>query len=327
MIKKEVVGFDLGNGFMKRTYDGKKVFVDPAVYAPIQDQSLNFAQWDNITTINKRPAIIGQEALVAKMNVKQAVGEDDFSRYTTDEYRDLLVATIVSDLKKNVLIETLVLGVPVQHQKMKLGEQLRERFSKKKFENVQVNNKAYTIAVEDAVVIPQPMGTYFIENYQADLSEEYVLIVDGGHGTIDYTAINQKRLLSADGNDHGLKNLYLTIRDQLVLKYPGIKLTAYDVQQVIATRTLKYKGKFEKINDEMFNTALQLQFSIILDELVSKYNSFVDFDKVIFTGGFVHTFKEQIKALKKEHDNVHVVAHPQTANVRGFYLFGKGLSK
>jgi hypothetical protein len=327
MITKQVVGFDLGNGYMKRTYDGKKVFVDPAVYAPMQEAAFNLAHWDNIAVINKVPAILGKESLIAKMNVKYAVGEDDFSRYESDEYRDLLLATIVVDLKKSVCIETLVLGLPVQHQKMKLGEKLKKRLEHKTFENVKVNNKVYTVTIKKVVVIPQPMGTYFVKDMIDDLSDDYVLIIDGGFGTIDYTAINQERLLSADGNDQGLKKLYLVIRDQLYLKYPGIKLTPHDVQQIITSRKMKYQGQMRDVSDELFNTAISYQFSIILDELISKYNSFVDFDKVIFTGGFVYTFKEQIDKLQREYGNIVVMESPQFANVRGYYLFGKRFSK
>jgi hypothetical protein len=324
MQVRKVVAFDLGNGYMKRCYDGKNVSVDPAIYAFIKEQAFDLSQWDNICKINNRFAIIGTQAAITKSNAKTVVGEDDINRYKTQEYTDMLLSTLMMDLKCSTKIEKLILGLPIQHQKMGISEDIKKLFENKQFENVYLNGHSYKIYIKDVIVMPQPMGTYFYMNAKDKLDDEHILIVDGGFGTVDYNEINTKKILSSYGNNAGLKKLYTIVQEQLELKYPGTKLTLYDVQKIIDSGTIKYMGKTELVDKALYSPAFNLQFSIITDDIINRYNSYAQFDRVIFTGGFANAFKDQIVALQHDYGNIKVAENAQTANVLGFYRFGRG---
>ena len=323
MKNLSIVAIDIGNGYIKRTYDGKNVMVDPATFSYIQAQQFSLSNWDNIISINGQEAIYGQEAVLSKGQLHMPLGEQDVNRYETEEFKDMVLATLALDRKQNMLIEKLVLGLPIQHMKFGKADILKKVFEHKEFDNIQCNDSRYKIAIKEVIVMPQPMGSFFYYTTKQKEPIESILIIDGGFGTIDYTEIHNNRITYSDGNDNGVKRVYAQLQEQLMQQYVGAKYTLYDVEKAIRNGFVKYKGKQAELNTEVLDMVLKLQFNVALEPIVHKYGSYVDFDVVLFTGGFTEVFRNEILHLQQDNENIVLCDKPQAANVLGYYTFGR----
>lgn len=309
-----IYAIDLGNGFAKRTF-GKGTFVDPTVYAY---PNTFFGDGDTlaISINNQNGFLLGQDAVNSGQPLQFVLGDSNVKRYESDSYKQLVLAFIAKDMKANVQIEKLVLGLPIDHFKTK-KDTLVKAFAKTK--NLALSNgESYLIEIKDVLVVPQPMGTY-IQTLDT-MKQEVTLIVDAGYGTVDVSEMTGLNSVRNFGADIGLKQSFIEINGYLKETYADCHTSVGTVHDSLLNG-LKYKGTYIDIfEDEFIQQSLKTHFDRLYAMLVENYGSFTKFDKVIFTGGTAEMHKKHIEA--KDEPNFVIVENPQTANVEGFYTFG-----
>ncbi|MGL5383783.1 MAG: hypothetical protein ACRDCC_09895 [Culicoidibacterales bacterium] len=310
-----IYAIDLGNGFSKRTF-GSETFIDPTVYA---FPNTFFGDGDKLAiSINNQQAfLLGTDAVNSGQPLQYVLGDSNIKRYESDSYKQLVLAFIAKDLKDDVTIEKLVLGLPIDHFKAK-KDALVKSFAKTK-NLAMCNGESYLIDIKEVMVVPQPMGTY-IHTLNSQ-KQEVTLIVDAGYGTVDVAELTGLNSVRNFGADIGLKQAFIEINSYLKETYADCHISVGTVHDALLNG-LKYKGAYIDIfEDEFIQQALKNHFDRLYAMLVENYGSFTKFDKVIFTGGTAEMHKKHIEA--KEEPNFIIVKNPQTANVEGFYTFGK----
>ncbi|NGY84897.1 ParM/StbA family protein [Bacillus megaterium] len=318
---RDVYAIDLGNGFSKRCFNGKAI-VDPAVFAI----PTSYYGTDNKKTINindTRDIYIGNDAFESGYLVENAIGEEDIKRYDSTEYKELLLGFMGKDLKQDTVIQLLILGLPVKHFKAK-REELQESYGNKKF-MVTAKGKQIVIEVKKCIVIPQPLGTYmYLESSKDfDTKTSKTLVIDGGSGTLDVTEMKGQEVLSTDGSNLGMNEPYEAIAVVLESKYNGLEINVNHVPDILLNG-LRFAGSNIQVNDMKEIVAiLDMHFKRVVNRVISKYKSFNKFDNVVWTGGMALSHSNRINAMNQP--NFMILKDGQTANVKGYYEFGRGL--
>jgi plasmid segregation protein ParM len=316
---RDVYSIDLGNGFSKRQF-GSKVIVEPSVFSV--PTSFYGTSNDRLVSLNDgRKLYIGSDAFESGYLVENAIGEEDIKRYDSPEFRELLFGFMAKDLKGDSTINLLTLGLPVKHFKQK-REELQAMAKGKKM--VSVGDKQIVLEIKNCIVVPQPLGTYmYLESKDFDTKGSKTLVIDGGSGTLDVTEMKGQEVISYDGANLGMNEPYAEIADLLETEYNGIDITVNHVPDILSNG-LRYQGGNIKVCDmPSVVKILDNHFALVLKKIIGKYKSFNKFDNVIWTGGMSLAHEKRINA--RSLPNFIILKDGQTANVKGYYEFGKGL--
>lgn len=316
MKTEKVVGLDLGNGFMKIVADDIEV-VEPSVYAlkPV----VSFQQGTDFSvTVDGQSFYLGNNALDSNLRVTSVVGNvDALTRYTSKEYKNLLFGFLAQVFGEDVTIEKLVLGLPNSHFAQCEGG-LVENFSNKK-EKVIVGEKTCTIRLEEVIVLPQPLGTYFY----SDVQQKDIIVIDLGNGTNDYTEINKLgNIINMFSSEDALRKYHLEVLNYVRKLYPTHQLSLIDVPKLEENGIKLTTGEHVVIVDAFVEALREKYAGYILQPVIEQYDYLSRFDKIIITGGGAEVFKESVKTLKKELPNIAIVDNAQLANAMGFYKHG-----
>jgi plasmid segregation protein ParM len=246
------------------------------------------------------------------------------ARYETPEFKKLFFGFIAKDFKQDVAIERLVTGLPVQHFKAKakvLEELLKGRTV------VKVNNSDIVVDIKNVSVIPQPIGTYLhlVANKSVTPNKDLTLIVDCGHGTLDVTELKGKTIVKRAGNNEGAKEAYIDIYNTLSEEYGSLKsLTISNIHNILRDGLLVGGSRINVKAMPGVQKILKRHFNSIFTFLQDNKFDLRSYDKVVFTGGVVHLYKDYFN--ERMEPNFLVVEDGQTANVRGYYEYGKALA-
>ena len=316
---RDVYSIDLGNGFAKRQF-GTKVIVEPSVFS-IPTNYFGTSNERLVSLNDDRKLYIGQDAFDSGYLVENAIGEEDIKRYDSPEYKELLFGFMAKDLKNDTSINLLVLGLPVKHFKQK-REELQAIAKGKKM--VSVGDKQIVLEIKNCIVVPQPLGTYmYLESKDFDTKGSQTLVIDGGSGTLDITEMKGQEVISHDGANLGMNEPYEEIVNILESEYNGIDITVNHIPDILENG-LRYQGGNIKINEvPSVVKVLDNHFNAVMKKIIAKYKSFNKFDNVIWTGGMALSHEKRINAKKLP--NFIILKDGQTANVKGYYEFGKGL--
>jgi plasmid segregation protein ParM len=315
-----IYAIDLGNGFSKRLFDGKNVLVDPSVYAEPLDY-FNIKKREKTLSVNDgRTIYIGKDAFDSGYTIKSALGDSDIERYDAPEFKELLFGFVGKDIADDADIELLVLGLPVQHFAKKAGL-LKDTAKGKKM--VKLHDKEIVLNIKDVVVIPQPLGTYMYMESQGHDTSARALIVDGGYGTLDMTEMKGKEVIGYDGSNLGMKQAFKDIYKVLTKDYDGIDIHINQIPDILDNGLRWAGGVVNVAGDPKICAILDSHFDDVYKRIIDIYDNTKRFDAVIWTGGMALTHKNRIEA--KQQKNYKVVEEGQTANVLGYYEFGKGL--
>lgn len=321
IIQKDVYALDLGNGYAKRKWGTRSFAVDPSVFAEPLDY-FNTANEKLINVNDSRDIYIGTDALNSGHTIENAIGEEDIERYSSQEFKDLLFGFMAKDCGTDTTIEVLVLGLPVKHFGNK-REQLQKLAKGKKM--VKVGQKDIIIDIKQCIVVPQPLGTYmYLEGLKKiDTAASQTLVIDGGSGTLDITEMRGREVISVDGSNLGMNMPNEQILDYLETQFNGIDITVNHIPDILENG-LKFAGGVVKVSDmKPVIEILDKHFAQVWKRIIQKYKSFNKFDNVVWTGGMALAHKARIEGKKLP--NFMVLEEGQSANVNGYFDFGKGL--
>lgn len=312
---------DLGNGFTKRMTK-KGAVIEPSVIGN-QPNYWNEEGYDAITFNGSNPYYIGEDVINAAITPIPALGDDDASRYESEEFKKLLFGFIGRDFKKSVTVPLLVTGLPVAHFKAK-SKALADMIKGVKVVNV--NGTDVVIDVKKVVVLPQPIGTYMYLVSKGDISptDEYTLIVDGGYGTVDITEMKGKSIVKRAGDEIGVKNAYIEINNYLVDRFGNMRNLSVSNMPYILKNGLKIEGTpidVAQIGD--VQRILEAHFNEVFSFIRNNRFDLKSYDKVVFTGGMALLHRHLIEA--KERANFIVIEEAQIANCLGYYEYGKAM--
>ena len=315
-----VYAIDLGNGFSKRLFGaGKRVVVDPSVYAQPLDYFKTKPSGKLISVNNNDGIYIGQDAFDSGYQIRSVLGDSGSERYRTPQYKELLFGFIGKDFKKDTHIDVLVLGLPVDHYKREKNTLVEFTAGKKVI--VEVDNKQITVSIDKTIVMPQPLGTYMHLEHTGHDIQKHVLVVDGGYGTLDITEMKGQEVLDYHGMDNGMKYAYKEIMQVLKHEYTGLKTSLPQVPYILRDG-LKYSGDTIRVNENVgIQNILNKHFEEVYNFIIDIYENTKKFDEVIWTGGMATAHESRIFA--KDQSNYTIVDEGQDANVRGFFDFGK----
>lgn len=312
---------DLGNGFTKRMTK-KGAVIEPSIIGN-KPNYWNEEGYDAIAFNGSTPYYIGKDVINAAITPIPALGDDDASRYESEEFKKLLFGFIGRDLKKSVTIPLLVTGLPVAHFKAK-SKVLADMIKGVKVVNI--NGTDVVIDVKKVVVLPQPIGTYMYLVSKGDISptDEYTLIVDGGYGTVDITEMKGKSIVKRAGDEIGVKNAYIEINNYLVDRFGNMRNLSVSNMPYILKNGLKIEGTpidVAQIGD--VQRILEAHFNDVFSFIRNNRFDLKSYDKVVFTGGMALLHRNLIEA--KERANFIVIEEAQIANCLGYYEYGKAM--
>ena len=318
-MKYKALGIDLGNGFIK-IVSQDKTLVEQAVfsYMPKADYSLKEVVSYNINGSN---ILLGQQAIDSKLELLSAVGNvDAISRYNSIDYFNLMYAFIYkfANTTEDITIDNLVIGLPNNHFKQCSVE------LKKMFENKKVIINDTVIHIKKVEVLPQPLGTYLVE----ELPGKEVLLIDLGQGTVDYTKVSPDGIIvDMFSTEDGVKKLHLDLLKYLADLDASSDLKLEDIPKIIQNGFSSLKGLKKEINELTVNELKTENAKRLLSPAIQRYNYLNNFDEIIIFGGGAEVYKEQIKDLSKELDNIRVVEDDaQLSNAKGFFIFANNLA-
>ncbi len=300
MSKRELktVAMDIGNGFTKLTSCGDIVSTHPSIYAesPLQFTGNHFG----LSINGSKYHTFGKEALF-NQNAKQVVANFDKSKYETEAYEALTIGILFNEFG-DVTIDRLVLGLP--NSETRFADSLKRMA---KTYTIIKDNTEYTLTINRIIVLPQPIGTYLNNK-----TNERLLIIDGGFGTVDITEISGGEVLRSWSTQFGMRDLYKRILAKIDSEMSGHGLNVFTTGLAMVNG-FSYGG--EKIKLSQFEAEKADHLKAVLDSVLELVDTINTYEKIIFTGGFAEAYKDQLPKAK----NITIVENPQIANVIGFY--------
>lgn len=322
---------DVGNGFSKRSWEVlengrviKHKRVEPSVFS--SPKSNFWQKTKNLVEVYDEELYLGTDALNSGHLLRSALGDSDFSRYESKEFKQLVWGFMAKDLQTEKEIDVLVMGLPVTHFRSK-REALISQFMDQVMV-VKIEGRPIVLKVKKVQVLPQPLGTYFyldaFKNLE-NLEESRILIVDGGYGTLDITEMKGLEITDVWGRNLGMKKAYGKINSFLQEEFEGYDYGINMVPHVLQ-EGFTYGGKRVDIeNLPQIQGILRDHFENVYDALVDKYGSLKGFDYVIWTGGMAMAHLSRIQEKEKKEGNFILLEEGQLANVMGYHAFGKTL--
>lgn len=313
---------DLGNGFAKRIF-GKGVKIEQAIFSKVP----TYYNKDSYAAISfskgGKQIYIGDDVIKSSTKGKSALGEDEIERYSSDEFNDLFLGFIAKDLKHDVIIPHLVTGLPVNHFTAK-REEVQNKFTGKKI--VYLNDRELMFDIKKVHVIPQPLGTYMylVANDLINSDDEETLVIDGGYGSFDVTALKGETIIDRAGDEIGVKNAYVEIQKLLIDKLGESKNLTIQNMPNLLQKGYKQNGNVIDIYgmDEV-QSILRDNFNEAFEFVRDNRFDLKSYDNVVWTGGFSKLYIDFINEIKR--DNFIILGNAQEANALGYYEYGKAL--
>lgn len=311
---------DLGNGFTKRT-NGTEVVIEPSVIG-IKPTFWNKDNFDTIS-FDDEEIYIGSDVINSGIKPISALGEDDISRYDSDEFKRLFFGFIARDFKQSITIPLLVTGLPVNHFKAK-AKDLKKMIEGRKV--VVINGEEIVIHVKEAKVMPQPLGTYMylLAQNKVNSDEQFTLVVDGGYGTLDVTEMKGNTIVERKGDNLGVKKAYVEVYNYLVDRFGNMKHLTLSNMPYIMQKGLKVEGQLidvAEIGD--IRRILKRHFDEVFQFIRENGFDLKSFDNVVFTGGMALLHRSFIQ--EKDRSNFIVIDNAQEANCLGYFEFGMSI--
>lgn len=324
---EHVVGLDHGNGWVKAKGE-KRQLVLPSYIAEFSKVGTSYSDVEELKLNEYTSADYKKETYVWGEDVKKVTGAmttySQNNRYQNKFYQLVSLFAIYEALgsgKKfdNVLVVT---GVPSDEK----GTQAESELVDSLVGTHTINGKK--IEIVEVIVLPQPLGTVmslYLDNEGYIKDEKFqtgrIGIVDVGTGTTDLDIVQSlRRQDDYKSIGLGMMDVYTNIEKNLKSKgvtnisipkiEEGWKLGVYKTSERHVTSFGEHKQK-----------AVEDVFKFIEQGINLSWKDLKSFDKLILTGGGAMTFK---KHFDRYIDDVYdIPSNPQTANVEGFYNFGK----
>jgi len=322
----KLIGLDVGYGFVKAT-DGVDGYSFPSVVGDGNKNGLTYRispqkgkrrMVDNLQIIyNDRQYYIGTPAIRHSNYIARDIS---LARDFGAEYEVLFYGalSLFSDQKDNNF--RVVTGLPPE--RMHLAPELTQRMLGERAITVVDSGRKeqIKITVDDLEVVPQPLGTYWAEFFEAESEKSprgRVGILDIGFGTSDFVAIEDEEYLPMKSRtvNIGTSSAYREISNALFAAY-GVMKEIHALDEVVISKTVKVSGEVHDVTH-----ILEEAFERLASKLFIEINStwlVKDFDCLLFTGGGSHAVR---KHLRPRLPHSTQIVEPFTANSRGYLLW------
>ncbi|EMA6342063.1 ParM/StbA family protein [Bacillus cytotoxicus] len=325
---KSLYAIDAGIGFTKRAYrrdDNSEMTIktEASTLAPVS----NRAESTDLTKVSfidlDFAYYMGKEAHQSDASFLPPFEEEIENYYESERFKQQIFGCIAKDYKENVVLPLVVTGLPLtcfgsQH------EQLQNLF--KKETSVQIDGKFISIAVENTLILQQPVAlqAYFL-NEGIIHERDRILIIDGGFRTLEMTDMKQHLILNHYEAELGcskpLQNIKNMLQDN---RSESNHLHINDMPDILEKeieygeespydQTSPISSSIQKELDEHFQDVMRvLQEKFKLDQ----------YDAIIWTGGIVDIHQKRIKKMQGEISSVRMVEASKEAALHGYYIIG-----
>jgi len=325
----KIVGVDIGYGFVKVT-DGSRGFSFPSVIGdgyiaptyslkrekvlPINDLKINLN--GNLYFVGKA-ALKYSNYLYRDLSQSRSVGNELEVLYLTA--LSLFAIDPISNFK-------IVTGLPVD--RMNMAEELSKRMEGEKSIKVYRGNEVIEqkIIIEDIVIVPQPLGTYWAEslNNLEQVNENLngrVGVVDIGFKTTDLSVIEEGEYVAGKSKSlfTGLSMAYRDISTDLINLY-GIEKETYGLDEAVIKKEIRISGKRIDISNVIAKAFKKLSLNVLAE--INSFWTLEDFDIVLLCGGG----GQSLSSFLLQHiPQGKLASNPLNSNCIGFYSWGRNI--
>jgi plasmid segregation protein ParM len=324
---KHVVGLDHGNGFVK-VQGAKKKLVLPSYIGEFAKVGTSYNDVADLKLNEYTHADYKKETYVWGEDVQQVSGAistyGQNNRYKNKFYQLISLFAIYEALGAGKTFDDVLVitGVPSDEKGTSAEQDLIDGL----IGLHNINGKKINIV--EVIVLPQPLGTVmslYLDNEGYIKESSYqtgrIGITDIGTGTTDLdVVVNLRRQDEYTSVPFGMRDIFTNVEKYLKTKgvknisipriEDGWKLGVY-------TESARHTHSF----GEYKKKALEDVFKHIEEGINKHWKDLRQFDKIILTGGGATTFRQQFDSFLD--DIYEIPKNPQTANVEGFYNYGK----
>ncbi len=334
--KLEIIGFDVGNGFLKISSLEKDQIIE-SVYAEYDGGINVMGEQDQDEGINvyiptkfgSEKYVLGQTA-VDRYAVGGAINTIDMNgRLDRRTFQILLQLGLAHILPKANDVKLLIVtGVPEEEslaESQKLYDALLTGVNV-----IEVNGESRVRYVQTIKALHQPSGLLFDlyldgEGYVRDgeIVKGQTLIIDIGEGTTDVSVFHGLRKTNGFSLKLGTSEVSRRILAEISSKAKA-SVTLADVQQAVRNHSTYLSiGREQFEIDRQGEIATQNVIDRILSQIQSRIPNRDEYNRVVVGGGGAGFFENFIKSWQ----NDAIISSDQTAIARGFRKYGVAMAR
>lgn len=311
---------DIGYGQTKYTYDvvnNEPVFKSfPSIVEQLNDENERLIKSPAIqnATVKVKDKLfeVGHDVIGNSYNT--GVLSEDFTKMP--QHKALLLGAL-SLMKPVDVVDTLVLGLPVEYLKTKTKALEKLALGQHKLSG------GRQVSVKNVEVIAQPLGGYlewFHSAENIDLLNMKVLVIDPGFYTFDYmVAKNGRDIAKLSGSFPGGMSMLLEfVAAQISKKYNINYTNLRAIEEGIMSGIFRLYGKPCELKPLM--KPFQQETVSIIQRILNQVGDGRDIDQIILVGGGSQMFFGAVKQLFNKHPLV-CLDNPVMSNVRGFQRY------
>ena len=207
------------------------------------------------------------------------------------------------------------------------------------------NHFSFDLPETNIKVMAQPMGSFFSAAFSSDakqlpsakkLLSSNLLIFDAGFGTVDIYSIRNRQIDSSQSfDDCGMKAVLSKTSDAIAQKY-GVSIPVHTMQKNLRDGTVRvFNRKAKATDDKPFADLLEQASKDVcqnaIERLDSAYNSLLDYDYLLITGGTGAAWQDYIMDSYAGMQHLKIITGSMNedlshvfSNVRGYYLHQAG---
>ena len=329
-----IIGLDHGNGWVKAKTASNELTL-PSYYAKLEtvnegygNNKIEVKEYES--NISKGEKFVWGSEINRVDHVIPTYGAQD--RYKQMPYK-LLTEFALADVaaKEGDAISdiTVVTGVPSIEKGTDAESDLINVVRGDHLVNI--NDKGIILRVSDVKVLPQPVGVVMSEYLDADgfvedesFETDSVAVIDIGTGTTDIDHVKSLKRQKGDSDSIllGMNDVYRRVADWINSKNTSARATVGKVESQFANDSYVISKRSVIEIDEIKKRALDEVAAELKTEIIGRWKTWERFDRILLTGGGATQLGKRLQSLIPDAE---IVKSPQTANVEGFYRYGKSL--
>lgn len=204
---------------------------------------------------------------------------------------------------------------------------------------------SFDLPEDNIRVMPQPMGSFFsaVLTNEAEqlpsakkLLNSNVLIFDAGFGTVDTYSIRNRQIENSQSfDDCGMKAVLMETCRNILQKF-NTEIPVHAMQKYLREAQIRVrhrrdlKTRYETF-DDLLESANQKVCHVALERIEATYNSLMDYDYLLVTGGTGAAWFDMISERYSGMETLQIITGSQNdslshiySNVRGYYLHQAG---